>query len=184
MTPSGRREDGAVALEFALALVALLPLLAILAPLVFALNAKIDVGRVSGASARFATQVPDRARPGAASPTVTGSRTPRYTEICQDAYAALGITTPTPCGTSVGQGAGSARVDVTCALSLERSGQVVTACPGGTDQQRVDTRVAGDVITVRIDRVVDLSVFGAILSGAGLGSGSITVISTSQGRQE
>lgn len=163
MSPRRDHERGTVALEFALFFVLLLALVAFVAPLGAALAAKASVGRAAGDSARFATQVPDRSRPGVS----PGTRRPTADEVCSNAYGALlkGGTVIPPCGTTVSSGAGATTIVVTC-----------EGCVPG--------RLPGALVTVRVERVVDLSLFGAILGGAGLGDGSITVIGTSQGRQE
>ena len=172
MTRARHGEAGTAAVELSLFFVVLLALVALLAPLGTALAAKATAGRAAGAAARFATPVPDRPRPyvDPASAGSAGGRRPTSNEICNEAYRGVlpASTAPTTCGVTAPinpAGTNSSSITVTCA-----------GC--GTN------RKPGVLVAVRITRVIDLSVFGAILRGAGLGTGSITVISTSQGRQE
>ncbi|MEO7443617.1 MAG: TadE/TadG family type IV pilus assembly protein, partial [Acidimicrobiales bacterium] len=61
-----RRPDqrGVAALELAIMFTILCLVAVLLAPLPYAMLAKIKLERAAGQAARFATQVPDRSRPG------------------------------------------------------------------------------------------------------------------------
>ena len=71
------RDGGVVAVEFALSFVLLFAILSLIAPLGTALLTKVRLERAAGDAARFATQSPDRPRPGVAGyrPTVAEVQT-------------------------------------------------------------------------------------------------------------
>lgn len=66
MTKRTRREEGTAAIELALCLLVLFAIIAMSAPLALLLINQTKLSRAAGVAARFATQIPDRARPGSA----------------------------------------------------------------------------------------------------------------------
>ncbi|MGH9165221.1 MAG: hypothetical protein ACRDZW_06910, partial [Acidimicrobiales bacterium] len=77
-------QRGAAAVELALLLSALLGVMLLLAPVPYAMLAKIQLERAAGKAARFATQTPDRGRPG----LPAGQRRPTLAEVRSEATAA------------------------------------------------------------------------------------------------
>lgn len=95
---STARDRGTAALEFALFFGVFFGLVALCAPLGQALLMKTRLERVAGQAARFATQVPDRARPGSL------GRKPSDAEIQAEAVTAansVGIGTSTGWTTAI-----------------------------------------------------------------------------------
>ncbi len=92
MSRSCRDQRGAAALEMGLMLGLLCLVMLLLAPLPYAMLAKIKLERAAGQAARFATQTPDRARPG----LPAGQRRPNATEVALEAVGSYrGPGTPT-----------------------------------------------------------------------------------------
>lgn len=95
MTPPARlRRDqrGAAALELGLMLGVLCLVMLLLAPLPYAMLAKIKLERAAGQAARFASQTPDRSRPG----LPAGQRRPTSAEVALEAVGSYnGPGTPT-----------------------------------------------------------------------------------------
>lgn len=154
------RERGVAALELALFMALMFGLLALMAPLGQALVTKNRLERVAGASARFATQLPDHQRPG------TMSRRPTVDDICNDARRGAmdaGII-------------GSTSDFLLVGCTVKRNGTVVT----GSD----NTRVAGDEITINLTYNANLGAFGGILNAAGIGPRTISLSATGLARQE
>jgi len=89
-----RGQRGAAALELALLFSGLCAIVLLLAPLPYAMLAKIQLERSAGKAARFATQTPDRGRPG----LPAGQRRPTAAEVRAEAIASYGgvgvLTTP------------------------------------------------------------------------------------------
>ncbi|MGH9155937.1 MAG: hypothetical protein ACRD1K_08935 [Acidimicrobiales bacterium] len=85
-TPGRRDQRGVAALELALMFTALCLLALLLAPVPYAMLAKIKLERAAGQAARFASQVPDRSRPG----LPAGQRRPTTAEIAAEAVASYG----------------------------------------------------------------------------------------------
>lgn len=92
-----RRTDqgGVAAVELALLLVLLCGVLLLLLPLPYAMLTRVKLERATGRATRFATQTPDRARPG----LPLYQRRPTSTEVQQEAIAAYTgpgtLSTPT-----------------------------------------------------------------------------------------
>lgn len=79
-------QRGAAALELALLFTGLMALVVLLAPAPYAMLAKIQLERAVGKAARFATQTPDRGRPG----LPAGQRRPTPAEVRTEAIASYG----------------------------------------------------------------------------------------------
>lgn len=102
-------DSGTAALELTLCLLVFFVLVALSAPMLLLLINQTKISRAAGVAARFATQVPDRGRPGSA------LNIPTNTEIVAEAVQAAqdaGISTSssgwsTPTVTRVGTGPGS-----------------------------------------------------------------------------
>jgi len=85
-TATSGDERGVAALELGLMLTALFLVAVLLAPIPYAMVAKTRLERAAGRAARFATQVPDRSRPG----LPAGQRRPTVAEVAAEAAAAYG----------------------------------------------------------------------------------------------
>lgn len=83
-----RDQGGAAALELALLFTGLCALVVLLAPLPYAILAKIQLERAAGKAARFATQTPDRGRPG----VTLGVRRPTLAQVESEATKAYADT--------------------------------------------------------------------------------------------
>lgn len=86
-------DDGTAALELTLLLIAMIAIVALSAPLAVLLIKQTKLERAAGVAARFATQIPDRSRPGSV------GRKPTDAEVVTAATSAAdsaGISTTAP----------------------------------------------------------------------------------------
>jgi len=91
---SRRDQRGVAALELGVLFTVLCLVALLLAPLAYAMLAKTKLERAAGRAARFATQTPDRSRPG----LPAGQRRPNAAEVvaeATDAYGGPGTLGPT-----------------------------------------------------------------------------------------
>lgn len=97
LRPSPRRfgdQSGVAAVELGLMFTVMCLVVLLLAPVPYAMLAKVKLERAAGQAARFAAQVPDRSRPG----LPAGQRRPTAAQVATEAaasYSGPGVLDPT-----------------------------------------------------------------------------------------
>ncbi|MGH2689308.1 MAG: TadE/TadG family type IV pilus assembly protein [Actinomycetota bacterium] len=153
-------DRGAAAVEMALVFVSLIGMVVLTAPLGVAMRERLQVERVAGQTARFATAAPDRPR------SESAARRPSIEEIKAEAARAWSVVSPGSDPLSTGD------------VHVLVNGVEMSTGPGSARQ-------AGQQVTVRIQVDVDLGGFGSILRVIDvLPDTTVTMTAEAVGRQE
>jgi Flp pilus assembly protein TadG len=130
-----REQHGAAAVEMAIFLSLLVGLLAVVGPLIFAIQEQVYLGRAAGSAARFASATPDRKRLDCDGNPMASDRRPSAAQVRREAECVRFGSSPVPASFSV----------------------TVTPDPS--------TAAPGDLITVTVSDTVDLGLLGALFGG-------------------
>jgi Flp pilus assembly protein TadG len=128
-------ERGAAAVEMAILVSLLVALLAVVGPLIYAIQEQVYLGRAAGSAARFASATPDRKRFDCDGNAMANDRRPSAAQVEREAECVR-----------FGSGPVSSSFSVT-----------VTPDPS--------TAAPGDRITVTVSDTVDLGLLGALFGG-------------------
>jgi hypothetical protein len=142
-------DSGTAAVELVFCLLAIFGVIALAAPLATLLLTQTRLERAAGVAARFATQIPDRSRPGSA------GYKPTDTEV---------ITAATTAAQNAGLG-----------TATDWTTPVIS---------RTNGTAPASVVSVKLQKTVQMTGFGSILSFIGVLPSSVTVTATATGRQE